>query len=78
MGANAFLRVSHNVEGKQNRKSKVAALESVPILLKRWDSIISTFVRFRLSLLHSEKPKLFTILAFLSAVGLNILHYMKM
>ena len=30
---------------------------------------------FRLTLLHSERPKLYTILAFLSAIGLNLEAY---
>ena len=38
-------------------------------------SATAEYARHCLTLLHSERPKLCTILAFLSAVGLNLVHF---
>ena len=42
----------------------------VPTILPCYFWVISTFFK-QLTLLHSERPKLYAILAFLSAIGLS-------
>ena len=41
-----------------------------PSLLKDWIDVSKIFMK-PLTLLHSERPKLYTVLAFLSAIKLN-------
>ena len=48
-------------KGGQNENGRVACPDCVPIHFKS----------FTLTLLHSERPKLYAILVFLSAIGLN-------
>ena len=42
------------------------------MLLLAWCLNLHLHLMFRLTLLHSERPKLYTILAFLSAMGLKL------
>ena len=58
-GANSFLEELFPLSRKTNENGRVAFSESASI---------------HLTLLHSERPKLYTILAFLSAIGLEILY----
>ena len=71
-GTHFFLR-DDSPSGKvaKNEKSRVAPLYSVHIHLKI-SKCFGNYVNYgNLSLLYSERPKLDTILAFLSAIGLN-------
>ena len=61
-------------------KEKNLLLSELPPLqkkakLKRADLLLLKVYHFNLTLLHSERPNLHTILAFLSAIGL-IIHYL--